>query len=173
MQEFKVSYILTKSEVQLLLSCVVTVKPAFPARYILEESLAGSIWTGDDLESLVSKKMAHKESGKLIIEPVIELIVKSILFMNRLWIVNCMDMSEPILIVGTHHLFLLITHYTPAAETWKITLYPNAAELKKDNHDILSVVQITTISDDGRQQIIKPDGSFNWLEEDHYGENFC
>ena len=172
MRELKTSYILTKSETLLLLSSFVDLQPTLPGRYFLEEYLADSIATEDEVEGLIFKKLVHKEAGTLIIEPVVELLAKSILFANRIWIVKCLETVEPVLIIRAHRLYLFITSYELTEGAIKITPFQNTAELREDKQDEFSIVQITTVSKHGKQQSIKPDNSFKWLEEEHYGDDF-
>lgn len=168
MRGFKVSFILTKSEFQLVMNCFQNVSPTLPARYILEEYLTNNIATEDEAEGLVFKKLARKEAGKLIIEPVLELFAKSILSANKLWVVKCLHEAEPVLIIRAQGLFLFITNYTHETGAWKVTPFLNAAELIRENQDGFTAIQITAVCENGKKYIIKPEDSFKWLEEEHY-----
>ncbi|HQK34918.1 MAG TPA: hypothetical protein PK074_09345 [Spirochaetales bacterium] len=124
------------------------------------------IKTEEAVEGLVYKKLARKAAGQLIIEPVIELFIKTMLSADRLWIVSHSDNDKPILIIRGQEIWLLITHYSLNREEWKITPFPDMFRLTDELGNELSNPDITTIKADGSICSIKYDDSFLWLKED-------
>lgn len=169
MQGFKTSYILTKSEALLLLSHNTYIQPTAPVLYILKEYLSDSIETEEAIEGLVFKRLARKDADKLVIEPVIEFLVKSIMTADRLWIVSWVETEKPSLIIRSHSVWLLITHYSLTQGEWKVTPFPNETELIDELEDNLFISDVAVISEDGAKYPIKHDDSFLWLKEDSNG----
>lgn len=168
MQDYKASYILTKSEMLFLLSSVPEKQSSFPAMYAIDQYLRESVPSQETVESLIGKKLARKAMGSISIEPVVDLLVKSALSAVSLWEIKCAESGVIAVIMRSDALFLLITQYKHIEGNWKITPFQDRGKLLGEL-DELRFNEVTQVDCGGTQNTIKPDKNYLWIEEDYNG----
>ena len=164
MNSFKTSYIFTKQEIQFLFRSISGVTPSCPARYILSQYLSDSFSSQEAIEGLVYKKLARKSPGKIVLEPVVDLLARSALSSDTLWIVEFSEVSKPLLLLRSKDIDLRIQHYPYIPSTWKITPYQSKDAFLTE-FDELTVTCIIQISKDGTQQLIAVDDIKSRIED--------
>ena len=164
MDSFKTSYILTKNELLFLLSSIRDVKPSHAVQYIINQFLSDSIASQDAVEGLVYKKLANKAYGKVVLEPVIDLLARSMLTSDSIWVIECDITPSPVVILKTEDMYLYVSCYTHISDAWKITPYQTKDALRGETND-LSILSVTLIDKNGTQrkleacdQIFEEDG---------------
>lgn len=165
MQGYKTSYILYKSEMLFLIDCIPRNQLSFPAKYALNECLTGSTDTHAAVEGLVYKKLASRTAGKISIEPVVELLVRSVLSASKLLIVKCAGMTKSVFILRTKNMFLHVQDYPLIAGAWKITPFQTLAELKDELNGI-SPIEVNVVDNNEQCYTMKPVDGFLWLEDE-------
>lgn len=164
MGKLKTSYIFTKPEMLFLLSCIYDVTPTFPMRYMLSEYLSDNIASHDVIDELEYKKMITKNAGKVSLEPVIDLLVRSALLANKLWVIN--ESSDNLqFIMKAKDMFIHIKSYPLIDGTWRITPYKDMVELTREFDELL-ISTIQLIDDKGNQTNITPQKELVRLEEE-------
>lgn len=162
MNRFKASYILNKCELLLLLSCIPDITPSAPAKYLLDHYLKDSVASQDAVEGLVYKNLAKKADGEIVIEPVVDMLVRAALSTEALWVAT--TKSDSLFILHSKELYLLASRYPHISDTWKITPYQTANALR-DELGVQTFVEIQAIDSDGLQLIVVPDDIHSWLKE--------
>ena len=140
----KASYILNKCEILFLINSITDIPRSCPAQYLLDQYLGDSVVSQDVAEGLVYKKLAKKSSGKIILEPVIDLLVRYALSSDTLWIVKCADINEDILVLKCAKFYLHVRRYPYISDTWKITPYQSKDSLSGE-FDGLIVLNIKCV----------------------------
>lgn len=165
MNDIKTAYILRRDEALFLLTCVPELRPSAPAMHLLTHCLSDCTVSQEAIEGMVYKKLARKDTDKLVLEPVMDLFARSALTSNRLWFFTDMDEDATALILRSADLFLLIRRYPHIPDSWRITPYQNAQTLR-DELLGFSIQQLRAIDSQGTESDISPDGHFSWLGED-------
>ena len=160
MNYFKASYIINKCEMQFLLNSTLNsdakITASRPAQYILDHYLIGGYSPDDAAASLIYKMLAKKVSGAVVLEPVLSLLVKSVLTSDTLWLAENGNKGETTFFLKSNKLFLLAKKYAYIPHTWTITPYKGIEPLTEDLRGV-AFSRITQIDKHGTAQSI-PDG---------------
>lgn len=163
MGELKTSYIFTKPEMLFLLSSVTGISPTYPMKYILNEYLSDSIASQEAVEGLEYKKLIIKLSGRVSLEPVIDLLVRSALSSKKLWIIN-ENTAHLMIILKSKDMFLYIKSYPLINGAWRIAPYKIVAEMLHEFNDT-PILSVKIIDDSGEKTCMTSPKDFTWLEE--------
>lgn len=164
-KEYKVSYIFTKNEMLFLVSCISNPNISNVAQYLLDKYLTNSIAYEDAIEGLIYKKLAKRSMGTIVIEPVIDFLVRTVLSTNKLWIIKSNKANKSVFIVKAHNLYLHIQSYPIIDGAWKLTPFNNLSEMKKGLIN-LSDYEVSIIDKSRRLSFIQSAHDLSWLEED-------
>ena len=138
------------------------VMPSFPAQYVIDRYLSDSEASQDALEGLLYKKLARESSGEVVIEPVVDFLVRSALSSDMLWIVRCADTDSPALILRAEGVYMHIRRYPHITDAWRITPYQNK-ELLLEEFDEQTVLAAMRIDKNGDQELIDITND-SWME---------
>lgn len=163
MKGIKASFILTKSELLFLLSSIKDVTPSRPAQHIITQYLTDSFELREAVEGMVSKKLAKKVSGSVVIEPIVDLLIKFALTSVSLWVIECSGTTT--FILHSDKIYLCIRRYPHIADSWKFTPYQNSDALLGD-FDNKSVSKIEHIDANGTWSLIENVESNLWIKGD-------
>ena len=162
MNYFKASYIINKCEMQFLLNSALNsdakITASHPAQYILDHYLVGGYSPDDAAASLTYKMLAKKVSGAVVLEPVLSLLVKSVLASDSLWLAAKGNKGETTFVLKSNKLFLLAKKYAYIPHTWTITPYKDIEPLAADLRGI-AFSEITRIDKYGAAHSITEGGA--------------
>jgi len=161
LSNFKTSYILTKNEILFLFGCFPDVVPTDPARYVIETYLSDCSAPQAAVEGLVYKKLAKKTYEKIVLEPVVDLLVKSALSSKTLWIADFPDIEGSVLVLRSDEMCFHIRRYPLISDAWKITPYQKKEHMSGE-FEGLTLIKATRIDKDGKQEIMDND---SWMED--------
>lgn len=192
MSGFKASYILSGPELLYLFN-VARISPSRPAQYFIDWYLRDGGGAGADTapgnsnetvldaggvdlpsgrsyepaldaaEGLVFKKLAVKSSGAVILEPVVDLLVRSALTSDTMWIVKRPDGGDADLILKSAGIYLLIMRYPRIPDAWRVTPYPGKAQLFED-FDGFAATEACRIDSEGKRVPLDITGG-SWMED--------
>ena len=148
MDSLKTSYILNKYEILLLFNSIPDIEPSGPARFIIDRYLSDNVMSLDAVEGLVYKKLAKKLPGGIVIEPVVDYLMRSALSSDLLWIVGCADADDPDLVLKTGEMYLHIRKYPHISDSWRITPY-QSKELMLGEFDGQTILEVNQIDKNG------------------------
>jgi len=138
--------------------------PFIPTQYFLNKHLLGDEVLEESEESLFHKNFARKVAGEIILEPAVDLLVRSLLRANDLWIVECADVEEPVYVLKSRNMYLHIQHYPHMSDAFRVAPYPNKETLFEEFSEI-TVTDVKHISKDGVQQSLGVDTNTFWIED--------
>jgi len=164
LNNFKASYILNKCEILFLLNGIKDVAPSHTARHIISQYLTDSVVLQEVIDSLVYKKLVTQISGQIVLEPIVDLLVRSVLSSDMLWIIQCAEDKGSVLVLKAEEIYLYIRRYPHIDGAWKITPYQSKETLLCE-FDGLTVEGVELIDADGKQQTLKVDEGNSWLED--------
>ena len=121
MDSFKASYILDENEILFLLDSMQDILPSVPVQYMLDQYQHENTAPLNAEEGLVYKKLAKKASGKVVLEPVVDMLARSALSSEALWIIEFGDTVEPEIVLKSKNIYLHIKRYPHISKAWKIT----------------------------------------------------
>lgn len=163
MGELKTSYIFTKPEMLFLLSSVTDTSPTYPMKYALNEYFSDSMASQEAVDGLEYKKLINKKSGSVSLEPVIDLLVRSAMSAQKLWIVN-ESVTNLMVILKSEDMFLYIKSYPLINGAWRIAPYKNIQEMMQEFNDI-PIFTVRCINGNGDETCKASLNDFKWLEE--------
>ena len=164
MDFFKTSYILTKYEILFLYSCISDTVPSPPAQYILSRYLTDSLAPQEAVEGLVYKKLAKKLSGRIVLEPVVDLLMRSALHSDTLWIAECGGIENFVLLLRSDDIYIHIRRYQHISDAWKITPYQSRNALLGE-FDGLNIAKVIRIGSGSSRKVFKAENSMSWIED--------
>jgi len=160
---YKTSYILDKSEMLYLLSGFAAAPPLFPAQYILSQYLADGVVGPEAADGLLFKQILSLNDGKLVMEPVVNLMVRAALTADKLWIVGT-EGDKTQFILRSKFMFMYIVEYPLIEGAWKIIPYQKAAEMV-DELKAVAITSVNVVDEQERQYELTRRNGFSWLEE--------
>ena len=147
-----------------LLSSFPKLVPSLPAKYMMEHCLSGHA-TPPAVEGLVYKKLAKKTLGAIVLEPVIDYLMRSVLTADTLWIATGDWQADSLLLFKSKDIFLQLQRYPYTIDEWSVTPYPDKDALLIEL-DGLVFTEVVRIGHDGSRQLIHTAGHFNWIGDD-------
>ena len=162
MKSFKTSFILDKNELQLLLSGRPEATSSAAAKYLLEkhftnaeipqytidQHLTDAEISRDAIEGLIYKDLARITDGKIIVEPVVDVLVTAALSADTIWIIKHNRDNISKLILRSKELCLFVEAYPRIRDAWKITPYQTLETLKEEA-DIHGAAEILEVNHTG------------------------
>jgi len=153
MSSFKTSYILNKNEAMFLLGSFREAAPSRPALYIIETYLRDSDMPQAAVEGLLYKKLAKKSFGEIVLEPVVDLLVRSALSSEALWVADFEEADGAVLILESKDIYLHIRRYPHISDAWKITPY-QSKRLLSGEFEGLTILKAVRIDLNGNREIL-------------------
>lgn len=147
-----------------LVSNISNPKISYTAKYILDRYLSNNIGSEDAVEGLIYKKLARKSMGIIVIEPVIDFLVRTTLSANKFWEIDSNNTKMSVFVVKANDLYLYVQSYPVIDGTWKVTPFNNLNEIKEELINIFDY-EISMVDNNGKRSIIQPTHDLSWLEE--------
>jgi hypothetical protein len=180
MSNYKTAYLLKLSEIKFVMNCVGDAEPSNPAKYILDNMLPDITVNHEAAESLAYKRLVRKEYGRVVLEPVMELLARSALKTRTIWIMKSARAAsafedndntsvyemDNIYILKTADFNLMAYRYPHVPDTWKIIPHKNKKSII-DDLETFSIINLICIDESGKKrENIKPGADFAWLDGD-------
>ena len=165
MNSVKASYILEVFEMLFLIGSAADLTPSLPTQYLINQYLPDNFSPQDVEEGLVNKRLAKKTNGNITLEPVVDLLVRSALSSDTIWVVKCGGIDEPVFVLKADDIFLHIMRYPHISNAWKITPYKNKETLLGE-FDVMAISEVRRVNKHGEQRFLDTDEKNRWIEGD-------
>ena len=160
--ELRTSYILTKHETIYLIGCIRGAEQSPSFNYLYKEFLSDEYPPPETVDGLIEKKLVRKVFGGILLEPVVDFLLRSAVSADAAWIFE--DGNTPVtLVLKLRNFFMLVSSYSHINGSWKIAPYQNI-EVLNDDLAFGAVTRAVYIDKNGKPEQFHLNGGVSWIK---------